>query len=81
MSTLKYSIITSGLLVSGSLFSQGAEQKVATSGTNMLFVAMAVLASVLLLVIMILSGVLRTAVKTKIREMMSVSIPVPCCLL
>lgn len=72
MRTTKYLFFAIGLLASGNLFAQEAapvKSAVAASGTNMLLIAMGVLAAVLLLVITILSGVLRTAVKTKIREL------------
>ncbi len=40
-------------------------------GSNPMFLAMAILAGVLLMVIIILSGVLKTAVKTKIRDILN----------
>lgn len=73
--TIKIFACFIAFIISNNAFSQAV---VATSpappqsiGSNPLFIAMAILASVLLLVIVILSGVLRTAVKTKIREILA----------
>ncbi len=48
-----------------------AEKAPESAGNNPLFISMAVLTAVLLFVIVILSAVLRTSVKTKIREVLS----------
>lgn len=71
--------IFSLLMMGASAYAQDAAAVTATvadkapesAGNNPLFISMAVLTAVLLFVIVILSAVLRTSVKTKIREILS----------
>ena len=71
MRTIKSITFVIATLISFNAYALSPDPKTESIASNPLFIAMGVLASVLLIVIMILSGVLRTAVKTKIREIVS----------
>jgi cytochrome c oxidase cbb3-type subunit 3 len=71
MRTIKSITFVIATLISFNAYSLSPDPKAESIGSNPLFLAMGLLAAVLLMVIMILSGVLRTAVKTKIREIIS----------
>lgn len=74
MRTIKSITFVIATLISLNTFAQTPASPVKTTdslSSNPLFIAMGVLTAVLLLVIVILSGVLRTAVKTRIREIMN----------
>ena len=71
MRTIKSITFVIATLISFNAYSLSLAPKEESVGSNPLFLAMGILAAVLLMVIMILSGVLRTAVKTKIREIVS----------
>ena len=74
MRTIKSITFVIASLISLNAYSQTTATAVKASNSlsaNPLFIAMGVLTAVLLLVIVILSGVLRTAVKTRIREIMN----------
>jgi len=71
MRTIKSISFLTATFISFNGYSLSPDSKAESIGSNPLFLAMGILASVLLIVIMILSGVLRTAVKTKIREIVA----------
>jgi cytochrome c oxidase cbb3-type subunit 3 len=71
MRTIKTISFVIATLISFNCYSLSPDPKAESIGSNPLFLAMGILAAVLLFVIMILSGVLRTAVKTKIREIVA----------
>lgn len=66
--SLIYILAGATLLPYNGLYAQSAVENSSGYGDNMLFITMGILAAVLLMVIFILSGVLRTVVKTKVRE-------------
>jgi cytochrome c oxidase cbb3-type subunit 3 len=71
MRTIKSITFVIATLISFNAYSLSLAPKEESIGSNPLFIAMGTLAAVLLMVIIILSNVLRTAVKTKIREILS----------
>lgn len=71
MRTIKSITFVIATLISFNAYSLSLAPKEESIGSNPLFIAMGTLAAVLLMVIIILSNVLRTAVKTKIREIIS----------
>ena len=71
MRTIKSITFVIATLISFNAYSLSPAPTSESIGSNPLFIAMGTLAAVLLMVIIILSGVLRTAVKTKIREIIS----------
>jgi len=74
MRTIKSITFVIATLISLNAYAQAPASPVKAGdslSSNPMFIAMGVLTAVLLLVIVILSGVLRTAVKTRIREIMN----------
>jgi cytochrome c oxidase cbb3-type subunit 3 len=71
MRTIKSITFVIATLISLNAYSLSPEPKTESIASNPLFIAMGTLAAVLLMVIVILSGVVRTAIKTKIREILT----------
>lgn len=74
MNKIKYGLTLSLSLLTMSAFAQATEKassEPASISSNPLFISMGVLTAVLLFVIVILAGVLKTSVKTKVREIVN----------
>ena len=74
MNKIKYGLTLSLSLLTMSVFAQATEKATsepASISSNPLFISMGVLTAVLLFVIVILAGVLKTSVKTKVREIVN----------